>query len=234
MIRLARTYIGDLLDLLYPRLCAACGQQHPPDGSALCIGCEIDLPRTDYHLFMENPVTRRFTGRFALETATAMFYFVKDTPVQDMLHRIKYLGRKEAAWALGRQYGREIKSSALYQTVDVVIPVPLHPHREHQRGYNQSAWWGRGLSEGLGVEHIERALARVRQTESQTNKSRQARLLNTQDAFVVRKPSRLKGCHILLVDDVMTTGATLEACALPLLEIPGVRISIATLAIAQD
>lgn len=234
MHHLIRTYIGDILDLLYPRLCAACGHQHPPQGFALCIECQIDMPRTDYHLFLENPLTRRFTGRFTLETATSMFYFVKDTPVQDMLHRIKYLGRKEAAWALGRQYGYEISTSGLYQSVDVVVPVPLHPHREHQRGYNQSAWWGRGLSEGLGVVNIERGLARIRKTDSQTNKSRQARLLNTQDAFVVRKPSRLKGRHILLVDDVMTTGATLEACALPLLGLPGVRVSIATIAIAQD
>ena len=102
MIRLVRTYVGDLLDLLYPRLCAACGEQHPPDGAALCIGCQMDLPRTDYHMFTENPLTRRFTGRFDLVTATSMFYFVKGTPVQEMLHRIKYLGRKEAAWALGR------------------------------------------------------------------------------------------------------------------------------------
>ena len=234
MLHLVRTCIGDLLDLLYPRLCAACGCQHPPEGSALCIACQIDLPRTDYHLFRENPLTRRFTGRFALETATSMFYYVKDTPVQDMLHRIKYQGRKEAAWSLGQHYGRELRTSGLYETIDMVVPVPLHPHREHQRGYNQSAWWGRGLSEGLGVESNERGLVRVRKTESQTNKSRQDRLLNTREAFVVRKPSRLKGRHILLVDDVMTTGATLEACALPLLTLPGVRISIATLAVAQD
>ncbi len=179
-------------------------------------------------------MTRRLTGRFAFEAATAMFYFVKDTPVQYLLHRIKYQGRKEAALHLGRHYGRELKELPGYTTIDLVIPVPLHPTREHQRGYNQSAWLARGLAEGLGVPVHERGLSRVRKTETQTHKSRQQRLDNTVGAFVVQEQRRITGKHILLVDDVMTTGATLEACALSLLQLTDIKLSIVTLAIAQD
>ncbi|MCF8237944.1 MAG: ComF family protein [Saprospiraceae bacterium] len=222
------------LDLLYPRLCAACGIHHPIRDAALCVSCQLELPRTDYHLFEENPITRRLMGRFPLQSATSMFYFVKDTPIQHLLHRIKYLGRKEAAWSLGRQYGRELRELEPYAKIDLVIPVPLHPSREHQRGYNQSAWLARGLAEGLDRPVRERALSRARKTETQTHKSRQERLFNTEGAFLVREPRRIIGKHVLLVDDVMTTGATLEACALPLLQAEGVQLSIVTLAIAQD
>jgi ComF family protein len=229
-----RQWGEDLLDLLYPQLCAACGIRHPVRDSALCITCQLELPRTDFHLFRENPITRRLTGRFPLESATAMFYFVKDTPIQHLLHRIKYLGRKEAARALGREYGRLLQEQENYASVDLIIPVPLFPTREHQRGYNQSAWLARGIAEGMERPIRERALARIRKTETQTHKSRQERLLNTEGAFVIRESRRIRGRHVLLVDDVMTTGATLEACALPLLQLEGVTLSIATLAIAQD
>ncbi len=222
------------LDLLYPRLCAACGIHQPIREAALCIRCQLELPRTDYHHFAENPITRRLMGRFPLQSATAMFYFVKDTPIQQLLHRIKYLGQKEAAEALGRQYGRELIELEPYRDIDLVIPVPLHPSREHQRGYNQSAWLARGLADGLGRPVDERALSRTRKTETQTHKSRQERLFNTEGAFRVRDFRRVVGKHVLLVDDVMTTGATLEACALPLLQVDGVQLSIVTLAIAQD
>lgn len=234
MLSHIRNVADDLLNLLYPRLCAACGIRHPSRDAALCVTCQFDLPRTDYHLFHDNPITRRLAGRFSLETATAMFYFVKDASVQHLLHRIKYMGRKEAALHLGRQYGRELKEIADYCKVQLVVPVPLHPSREHQRGYNQSAWFARGLAEGLDIPVRERALARIRKTETQTNKSRQERLHNTEGAFVVRHPGLIKGQHLLLVDDVMTTGATLEACAIPLLQIQDVKLTIVTLAIAQD
>lgn len=144
------------------------------------------------------------------------------------------MGRKEAALYLGRHYGRELKELPGFSTIELVVPVPLHPTREHQRGYNQSAWLARGLAEGLDVAVSERALSRVRRTETQTHKTRQERLHNTNGAFVVKKARQIQGRHLLLVDDVMTTGATLEACAIPLLEYPNVKISIVTLAIAQD
>lgn len=234
MFRLIRSAIDDLSDLVYPRLCAGCGIQHPVPPSALCAGCQLDLPRTDYHLHKENPMTRMIRGRFPFDRASAMFYFTKDSGVQHLMHRIKYLGRKEAAWSLGRAYGRDLRASGGYAEIRLVIPVPLHPVREHERGYNQSAWFGRGIAEGLGVDPLDRALERVRRTETQTHKSRMERLANTEGAFRVRQIRACRGKHVLLVDDVMTTGATLEACALPLLEIPGVRVSLATLAIATD
>jgi ComF family protein len=224
----------DLLGLVYPRLCAACGKEQPARGQCLCLSCRFTLPRTDYHQVLTNGMAARLTGRFSFEAATAMFYFLKDSPVQDMLHRIKYHGNRQAAYDLGRSYGPELKGQPGFVALAGVVPVPLHPRREHQRGFNQSAWFGKGLAEGLGVPLFEKSLLRRRYTLTQTAMKRQERLANIEGAFELRQPDRLKDLHLLLVDDVMTTGATLEACATVLLSVPGVRLSLATIAIAQD
>lgn len=224
----------DLLGLVYPRLCAACGKEHPLRGQCLCISCRLTLPLTDYHTVPANGMQRRLEGRFPIEGATAMFYFLKDSPVQELLHRIKYGGQKEAARDLGRHYGYLLREQALYQSVEAIVPVPLHPRREHQRGFNQSAWFGRGLAEAMEVTCLEKALVRIKATRTQTAMNRQARLDNMEGAFHIERPAEISGRHILLVDDVMTTGATLEGCARLLLDLPGVRISLATLAIAQE
>jgi ComF family protein len=224
----------DLLGLVYPRLCAACGKEQPARSQSLCLSCRFLLPRTDYHEVQQNDMAQRLTGRFPFQAATAMYYFLKDSPVQEMLHRIKYHGHYQAAYDLGRSYGPELKAQPGFVGVEGVVPVPLHPRREHQRGFNQSAWFGRGLAESLNVPIWEQHLVRSRHTGTQTAMGRQERQRNIEGAFGLRHPERLKSRHLLLVDDVMTTGATLEACATVLLGVPGVRLSLATIAIARD
>ncbi|MBP6183933.1 MAG: ComF family protein [Saprospiraceae bacterium] len=224
----------DMLGLVYPRLCAACGKEQVPRTSCLCISCRLQLPFTDYHLVPENGMTLRLKGRFPIVAATALLYFVKDSPVQDLLHRIKYQGQQQAAVDLGKLYGSMLKEQALWQHIDFIIPVPLHPSRMHHRGFNQSAAFARGLGETMSCKVLENGLKRTRATATQTHMNRRERLDNTSNAFVVTKPEILIGKHLLLVDDVMTTGATLEACAIPLLALEGVHISLATIAIAQE
>lgn len=225
---------ADLLGLVYPRLCAACGREHPARGQCLCLSCRFLLPYTDYHEVPGNDMALRLRGRFPFEAATAMFYFLKDSPVQEMLHRIKYQGHFQAAYDLGRSYGPMLRAQPGFSGLEGVVPVPLHPRREHQRGFNQSAWFGRGLSEALGVPLWEKQLIRRRNTRTQTAMGRQDRLRNIEGAFDLHQPERLQNRHLLLVDDVMTTGATLESCATVLLGVPGVRLSLATIAIARD
>lgn len=225
----------DILDLVYPRLCAACGEEHPPRQGILCPGCQLSLPWTDFHTVRENQVFHRLYGHFPLESGTAMLYFFKDGPVQKILHRIKYQGDKEAAFSLGKYYGSIIASTPIGRSLQDIIPVPLHRSRMHKRGYNQSAWFARGLATALpGVTVREDILLRVKSTRSQTLRGRAERLVNMEGAFVLTDQTVLADRHVLLVDDVMTTGATLESCAAVLLGVPGLRISIATIAIAQN
>lgn len=188
---------------------------------------------TDYHIVPKNGVTSRIEGRFPFQGGTAMYYFIKDSPVQQLLHRIKYGGQKQAALEIGRVYGEMLKDVALYQSIDAIVPVPLHPSRQHFRGYNQSEWFAVGLHEAMDKPVIINNLIRVKPTLTQTKMNRSERVKNLSQAFTVKKPSMLEGKHILLVDDVLTTGSTLEFCAISLLDVKGVTVSVATIAIAQ-
>jgi len=162
-----------------------------------------------------------------------MLYFSKGGSTQHLLHQIKYQGQKQLAFALGDWYGQELKQAAGFSTVDLIVPVPLHPRKYRKRGFNQSLWLGNGLSRAMEKPCTEDILKRTQYTQTQTRKSRLERLANVSNAFEVRDPERIAGKHVLLVDDVLTTGATLEACGLKILEVEGTRLSMATLAIAD-
>ena len=179
-----------------------------------------------------NGMMLRMEGRVPLVAAAAMCHFVKDSLVQQVLHRIKYGGDREAALELGRLYGQELAEQEAFRGVAAVVPVPLHAARLHRRGYNQSAWFGRGLADALGCNCLEEAMERVRATETQTRKTLAERQANVASAFRLRDPAPLEGRYVLLVDDVFTTGATLEACAAELLQVPGLRLGLVTLAVA--
>lgn len=234
-LRSVRELGQDLLGLVFPDLCAACRVEYPPRGQRVCLDCKLALPLTDHHRVARNGMMLRMEGRVPLEAAAAMCHFHKDSPVQRLLHRIKYGGDREAALEMGRLYGQELVGQEAYREAEVVVPVPLHAARLHQRGYNQSAWFGRGLAAGLGCTCLEDALERVRATSTQTRKTLAERQANVASAFRLRDPAALEGRYVLLVDDVFTTGATLEACAAELLQVPGLRLGLVTLAVAgQD
>jgi len=224
---------GDFLSLVYPQLCLACEGPLYRHERSLCTRCAYALPRTGFHLEADNPVARIFYGRVRLHAASAFLRFQKDGSVQRLVHQLKYKGRKEAGEDAGRLYGAELKSAPLFSDVAAVIPVPLHPTKLRKRGYNQAECFARGLSEAMSVKLDTETLHRKTATSTQTRKNRFQRWRNVEEVFALRASAHLEGKHLLLVDDVVTTGATLESCAALLLKIPNARVSIAALATAQ-
>jgi ComF family protein len=222
----------DLISLFYPRLCAGCNTPLVKGEEVLCLNCLADLPRTNYHLYLENPVFQIFIGRAKIELATSFCHFDKGGRLQHLLHQLKYKGNCRVGQKLGMLLGADLIQNNLYQDIDAIIPVPLHPKKEKKRGFNQSAEIGKGLSESMCRPLIEGNLVRAINVASQTRKGRFERWENVSGIFRIKNGVGLTGKHLLLVDDVVTTGATLEACCEPLLAIPGVRVSIATLACA--
>ncbi len=222
----------DLLALFYPRLCAGCGTSLVIGENVLCLNCLADLPRTGFHQFKENPVYQIFTGRTSIELATSFCRFDKGGRLQHLLHALKYQGNREVGQKMGLLLGIELSHELDYQQIDAIIPVPLHPKKEKKRGFNQSVEICTGLSKAMNKPLILGNLVRDLYSESQTFKGRFERWENVCGIFSVRNPSQFKGKHLLLIDDVITTGATLEACCLPLLEIEGVKVSLASIAFA--
>lgn len=220
------------ISLFYPKVCASCGINLDDDEDIICLTCFYSLPETNFHLLKDNSLSKLFWGRFEFENATAYFYYSKKGMVQKLLHRLKYRGYKEIGVYLGREYGKILKKCDLYKTVDLIIPVPLHRNKERKRGYNQSKFFAIGLSETMGIPYNFEVLYRISHTESQTGKKRSERWDNVKDKFISKNAEQLRGHHVLLVDDVITTGATIEASAKALALIPDVKISIAVIGFA--
>lgn len=225
-------WLDNLLGLFYPSLCLACGRNLPPREDSICVSCRYKLPKTNFHREAENAFTERFWGRIPLQAGAAFLHFTKGGRVQRLIHHLKYEGKREVGLSLGRLYGRVLRESSVFRDACLILAVPLHPRKLHLRGYNQSALFAEGLSEAMGIPWLPDGLRRTEYTTTQTKKSRLERFKNVEQAFVIPDPSALKGQHVLLVDDVVTTGATLEACARKILEVEGTRVSMATIAIA--
>lgn len=228
------TPIDALIGLFYPSVCAACGNTLFKWEDTVCMRCRGFLPKTGYEMNEDNPLARLFYGKVKLKAVTACFFFSKEGKVQHLIHELKYKGNADAGLFLGRELGKSIKEAPLFQGIDYLIPVPLHPQREKKRGYNQSMVIARGISEATGIPIGAEFLVRSVNTATQTRKTREERWQNVKDIFEVKKPERLAGKYVLLIDDVLTTGATLEACALRLSEVPGISISCATAACAGN
>ncbi len=228
-------WLDDTLSLLYPRLCLLCNHQMPKTTELVCPTCHFNLPKTDHHTLKENEFTERFWGRIPLEYGAARYRFNTASQTQKLMHGMKYGDGRALCQYLGRMYGNVLEEAPTFQGIHGIIPVPLHPKKLHIRGYNQSEEIAKGLGEVLGIPLWFDVLERVAMTESQTRKSRSERVNNVGAAFRVKKGEKAKGKHVLLVDDVLTTGATLEACALALINaVPEIKISMMTLAIAGD
>lgn len=223
---------ADLLDLIYPNLCFICGETLLKSESHICLSCLNNIPSTNYHLLTDNPVEKRFWGKAPIFRGTSFFFFQKGSPFQKLLHELKYKGNKEIGEILGRYAAAELLNSPDFCSIDIIIPIPLHPKRFAQRGYNQSEWIGKGLSAVLDKPQNTNTLKRVKQTTTQTKKSVFERFENTEGIFELSGAKELEGKHLLLIDDVLTTGSTLNAAINTLLNIPNVKISIFTLAIA--
>ena len=226
-------WLDDFISLIFPKICAGCGNSLWKHEEVLCHYCEFHLPKTNFHLDEENPVTRLFWGRTKIEGGSAFLYFNKGNRVQRLVHQLKYKGRKDIGIYLGAQYGTMLRNFAPFNTIHTIIPVPLHKKKYMQRGFNQSEQFAIGLAATMNVPVNSSLLSRTRATETQTRKSRFNRYQNVREIFTVNNPDEFKGRHILLVDDVITTGATLESCIQALSEIAEVKISIACIATAM-
>lgn len=223
----------DLISLIYPRNCAACGNSLFKHEEQICNYCYINLPKSNFHQQDKNPVDILFYGRTNLILASSFYLFHKKGSIQKVLHAIKYRGNKELATLVGKWYAQDLMEHPGIKQAGVVIPVPLHPKKLKQRGYNQSEEFAKGLAEGLNIDLYPKALIRVEFTSTQTKKSKYERWENVEDVFEIKDPETLKNKHIILVDDVITTGATIEACCQTLQRVEGIRISVLSIAYAD-
>lgn len=210
----------------------ACGNTLFRHEETLCTYCLFHLPKTNFHREADNPVSRIFWGRVNLESAAAYYHFGKGGKVQHLIHQLKYKGHKEIGVYVGRLYGAELREEPVYKDIDIVMPVPLHRSKYRSRGYNQSEQFAMGLCSALPVALNVHTLYRALASETQTRKSRFNRWENVKEIFALRDEEQLKGRHVLLVDDVITTGATIESCAAMLLKVPDVKVSVVALAYA--
>lgn len=230
------SYLSDLSDdflsMLFPRLCYACGDHLLRNEKLICTECFVLIPRTGYHLLEDNPVARLFWGRCRIEKAAAFSFYNKDSRMRKLIHNLKYRGIKEIGSEMGKLYGLTLKRSGFTEDIDLIIPVPLHPAKRRIRGFNQSELISEGISQATGLPVDTISLKRISLTGTQTRRSRFERWMNVEGIFNIEDPSLLAGKHVLLVDDVITTGSTMESCANELLKVEGVQVSVAALAVA--
>lgn len=230
----ATEILTDFITLFYPRYCFACNHGLAKGEETVCTACMLELPRTDYHVNPENALFMRLQGRVPLQFATAFFLFRKRGKVQRLLHQLKYNNHPEIGETLGRVYGQNLRQHHFDEKIDAIIPVPLHASRKSRRGYNQSMEFGKGLSQSLEKPCHDDILVRVTKTETQTRKTKLMRWQNVKEVFHVAKPEEVYQKNVLLVDDVITTGATIEACVNMLLTAGCRSVSVASIAYTDE
>jgi ComF family protein len=218
-----------LLQLVFPHVCDGCGSDLLNLESQLCLRCLYALPETNFEKHAGNPVEKNFWGRLPLQSATAQYYFTKESLMQRLMHQFKYKGNKDLGLQFGRLMGISLRDSKRFDNVDALIPLPLFPSKEKKRGYNQAAILCEGIAEIIPLQVLNNVIARPQHTDTQTKKGRIERWKNIEGKFELVNSSAIENKHLLLIDDVVTTGATLEACGIELLKMKNVRLSIATL-----
>lgn len=222
-----------ILDLIYPVVCINCGNSLVTHETIICTFCAVKLPVTNFHKDPVNDMSKALWGRVNIDFATAFLYFKKAGITQKLLHHLKYKGRKDIGLNLGQRFGNQLKENRFISSLDYLIPVPLHKSKAKARGFNQSQVICEGLSDVLSVP-ICTELSRISFTDTQTRKRRFDRWLNVSEKFVINNPEVLEGKRVLIVDDVFTTGATIEACCQALKDVDGISMGVATLAIATN
>jgi len=218
--------------LLFPHVCAGCGNDLPGVQNLLCMRCMHQMPETYFERYPSNPVEKIFWGRLDLAAATAQYYYTRESLMQHLMHQFKYKGNKELGTQLGRMMGIQLLRSGRFNA-DALIPLPLFPAKERRRGYNQAAVLCEGMAESMHIPVLDKVVIRSEHTETQTRKGRVERWKNMEGKFIIADPGSISNKYLLLVDDVITTGATLEACGSELLKGENVQVSIATLCIAS-
>lgn len=222
------------LHLFFPHTCTGCGSDLLDEKNMLCLKCINSLQHTNFAKHEGNPVEKAFWGRLHLTAAFSEFYFVKETLVQHLLHQLKYKNNTDMGLYFGELMGKSIEASHQFKDTDLLVPLPLYADKERKRGYNQAAIICEGIKKVLNIPVSYNNVVRQRHTETQTKKHRTERWENVSGSFTVKTPELLAGKNILLVDDVITTGATLEACGNVILQIPDVKLGIATVAFAVN
>lgn len=220
----------DFLSLLFPRVCYGCGNHLVRNEKVICTECRVLIPRTKYHLTPGNPVEQLFWGRCVIEKATAYSFYNKGSRIRKLIHALKYKGMKEIGTELGEIFGSSLKESDFLKGIDFIVPVPLHPSKERKRGYNQALVICEGFAAVTGLPICSDALVRDVKTQTQTRRSRYERWTNVEGIFEAGNPPMLENKNILIVDDVITTGSTIESCVNGLSRIEGVKVSVAALA----
>jgi ComF family protein len=223
-----------LLNLFFPLVCSGCNSFLLTNEKVICTLCRHHIPLTNHHLNPENEAFKKFYGRIPLEYASAFLYFHKKGIVQEIIHKLKYKGHQEIGSVLGNWYAEDLKEKTTVKTADIIIPVPLHKKKLRERGYNQVTTFGLALSKELDIPYNDSLLFRTTYSKTQSKKNRLDRSEGIDAVFDVYFNDRDHDKHYLLVDDVITTGATLEACSRALLKIPGARVSIVCMAMAQS
>jgi ComF family protein len=226
----SKKWLADFLQLFYPHYCEGCGSDMLYAGQFLCSRCLISLPATGFFARADNPVEKIFYGRTDISAAGAAFFFTKQSLMQHLLIELKYRGNKEAGYFLGRMMAYALSASDRFHFVEAMVPLPLHPKKENSRGYNQAGLICKGIAEVWQKPVLEQAIIRREFTETQTHQNRIGRWENMLGVFEVTEPEQLENRHLLLVDDVITTGASLEACATAIRSAADCQISIATAA----
>jgi len=227
---LFKDIISNALHIFYPHVCTGCGSDIVHHNNLLCLKCLAVLPKTNFAQHSNNPIEKIFWGRIPLAAAHSEFYFSKEALIQQLIHQLKYKNNKDIGFYLGQILGTSLLASNRFNNIDALIPLPLFLDKERKRGYNQAAIICNGVSDVLNVPVINNNVARAKHTDTQTKKGRAERWKNVSGSFTIKDKQALSGKNLLLVDDVITTGATLEACGAIMLSISNVTVSIATLA----
>lgn len=227
-----KNMINSAVHLFYPHICTGCGSDILENDNLLCLKCLHDLPYTHFASFEGNPVEKYFWGRIPVTAGHSEFYFSKEFLIQHLIHQLKYKGDTQIGYYLGELMGKSMLESSRFHTIDALIPLPLYPDKEYKRGFNQAAIICNGISSVMNIPVLTGQVIRQRPTETQTRKHRTERWENVKGSFKLVNEKALTNKHVLLVDDVVTTGATLEACGQVILKAENVKLSIATLAYA--
>jgi ComF family protein len=223
-----------IINLFFPKVCSGCSSFLLSNENVICTVCRHDIPLTNHHLNPENDAFKKFYGRIPVMHTSALFYFHKKGIVQELIHNLKYKGHEEIGAILGEWYAEDLKTIDLLQSVDEIIPVPLHRRKLKERGYNQVTAFGTALSSGLNIDYNDSILVRNVYSKTQSKKNLLGRTEGIESTFDVSFTEKDHNKHFLLIDDVITTGSTLEACSRALLKIPGAKISIVCMAMAQS